>query len=210
MDTPWLTIAELSNHLSISKDDINRLFIIGKLRPAICLPSTRLLLLDNKGTKTGGSTNKHGIFELIGYEKIRWIYPVTGYGDVYCDLYRDRLTLRQHDEFYEIPETFKLSQNKILITNENVKEFESEYGVPRKQAKEAISPNAKAQESLMKMVIAMAIDAYGFDPNDKRSPIPAEIVGHVEELGLSIDVDTVWKWLREGAALLPQDYKESN
>lgn len=64
-------------------------------------------------------------------------------------------------------------------------------------------PNLKAQESLLKMVIAMAVDGYRYDPLQKKSPVPKELAEIVEIQGLNIDVDTVRKWLQEGAALLP-------
>lgn len=69
---------------------------------------------------------------------------------------------------------------------------------PAKQA------NAKEIESLLKLVIAMAIKGYRFDPK-KRSSIPREIVSDVEQVGLSIDEDTVRKWLKQGVELLPPD-----
>lgn len=65
-------------------------------------------------------------------------------------------------------------------------------------------PNPKAQESLLKMTIAMAIDFYGYDPTQKKSPVPKELTDIIERQGMNLDVDTVRKWLREGADLLPR------
>jgi len=65
--------------------------------------------------------------------------------------------------------------------------------------------NPKSIDSLTKMVIAMAIDGYGFDPTEKKSPIPGQITQCVETLGFSIDIDTVRKWLKAGADIIPRD-----
>jgi hypothetical protein len=54
------------------------------------------------------------------------------------------------------------------------------------------------------MVIAMAINGYGYRPAAPKSPVPQKIVTAIETLGLELDVDTVRKWLKEGADLLDQ------
>jgi hypothetical protein len=61
----------------------------------------------------------------------------------------------------------------------------------------------RERESLLKLVIGMAIGGYGFDPKASRSPIPAQIASDLQTGGLSITDDTVRKYLREGAELLP-------
>lgn len=62
----------------------------------------------------------------------------------------------------------------------------------------------KEKETLLKMVIGMAIDGYGYDPSASRSPIPAQISEILVEQGMALDVDTVRKWLKQGADLVPQ------
>ena len=73
----------------------------------------------------------------------------------------------------------------------------------------AVTPNertawAKEKESLLKMVIAMAIRGYGYDPRALKSDVPGEIVNDLAELGISLDGDTVRKHLRAGAELVDQ------
>lgn len=70
-----------------------------------------------------------------------------------------------------------------------------------------IKTNSKEIQSLLKLVIAMAIDGYGYDPKQKKSPTPQEIAEQVEHLGLSINVDTARKWLKKSAELLPSDWQ---
>lgn len=70
---------------------------------------------------------------------------------------------------------------------------------------EAKPMHTKEKETLLKMVIGMAVDVYGYKPDANRSPIPKEISDILTEKGLAIDPDTVRKWLREAAQLLPQN-----
>lgn len=64
--------------------------------------------------------------------------------------------------------------------------------------------NPKARTSLLKLVIGMAAGGYGFDPTDARSEITKDIADDLERQGVPLKRDTILKWLREGAELLPQ------
>jgi hypothetical protein len=44
---------------------------------------------------------------------------------------------------------------------------------------------------------------YGYDPTAARSPQPSAIESDLAGYGLSLDVDTIRKWLKEAAELLP-------
>ena len=65
--------------------------------------------------------------------------------------------------------------------------------------------NPKERESLLKLVIGMAIKGYSYDPNMSRSPTAKKIADDLSEIGLSIDEDTVRKWLKEAAEIVPGD-----
>lgn len=60
-------------------------------------------------------------------------------------------------------------------------------------------------DSLLKLVIAMAIRGYGHRPEAARSEATARIVQDLEALGIPLDPATVRKWLREAAQRLPED-----
>jgi hypothetical protein len=47
----------------------------------------------------------------------------------------------------------------------------------------------------------MAVDCYGYDPTQKKSPIPKEITEAAANADIAITEDTVRKWLKEGASL---------
>jgi len=61
----------------------------------------------------------------------------------------------------------------------------------------------RERESLLKLVIGMAVEGYRYDARIERSPHVAEIASDLENAGVSLDVDTVRKWLRAAAELLP-------
>jgi hypothetical protein len=64
--------------------------------------------------------------------------------------------------------------------------------------------NPKSLHSLLRMVFAMAVDGYGFDPKVGKSPVPKQIADAImEKLGESIEPDTTRAWLQEGAKQFP-------
>jgi hypothetical protein len=70
---------------------------------------------------------------------------------------------------------------------------------------EAKPLSTRERDSLLKLVIGMAVKGYSFQPRAARSHVPSEIAGDLEQLGIRLDVDTVRKYLKEGAELLPPD-----
>jgi hypothetical protein len=63
--------------------------------------------------------------------------------------------------------------------------------------KKPLAAVTKERNTLLKLVIGMAIAAYRYDPTT-RGAIPKEIVGDLDELGIWIDEDTVRTWLKKG------------
>jgi len=62
---------------------------------------------------------------------------------------------------------------------------------------------SREQESLLKLVVGMAVRGYGYDPKAERSPQIPEIASDLALAGISMSDDTVRKWLRAAAELLP-------
>ena len=65
----------------------------------------------------------------------------------------------------------------------------------------------RERDTLLKIIIAAVIDRLGYDPDQKKSPIPKELADTLESFGISLDVDTIRKKLKEAAVLLPADWK---
>lgn len=70
--------------------------------------------------------------------------------------------------------------------------------------------NPKSILSLLKIVIAMAVAGYRYDPRQTKSPIHSEIARDVERVGLSIVDDTTRHWLRRAAEMLPPDWDDAD
>ncbi|MDZ7655710.1 MAG: hypothetical protein U0997_07170 [Sulfurimicrobium sp.] len=74
--------------------------------------------------------------------------------------------------------------------------------------KKADDLSTRERNTLLKIIIGMAVCGYRYDPNDKK---PSEITGekagsiHADlgKLGISVDVDTIRKYLKEAKELLP-------
>jgi hypothetical protein len=65
------------------------------------------------------------------------------------------------------------------------------------------SLGAKERESLLRLVVGMAVAGYRYDPKAERSAQVTEIANDLESVGVPLDADTVRKWLRAAAELLP-------
>lgn len=63
----------------------------------------------------------------------------------------------------------------------------------------------RERETLLKMIIGMAVDFYGYDPKASKSTVPKEISDNLDLLGISVSDDTIRKWLREAAEYLPNE-----
>lgn len=61
--------------------------------------------------------------------------------------------------------------------------------------------NPSERKTMAKLIFTMAVDGYGYDPNQKKSPIPTEIMAAAAKVDIAITEDTVRKWLKEGASL---------
>lgn len=56
------------------------------------------------------------------------------------------------------------------------------------------------RNQLLKMVLGMAIDSYGFDPVAKKNEATKQIADDLAKLGIGIDTDTVRKYLKAAAS----------
>jgi hypothetical protein len=64
----------------------------------------------------------------------------------------------------------------------------------------------RERETLLKLIAAMAVKGYRFDPNMDRNAATADIRGDLELLGFPMDNKTILKWLRAATDLVDKDY----
>ncbi|MTI08704.1 hypothetical protein [Curvivirga aplysinae] len=65
--------------------------------------------------------------------------------------------------------------------------------------------HTREKNTLLKMIIGMAVEQYGYNPKQARSRASSDIVSDLANCGISVDPDTIRKWLKEASDLLPQD-----
>lgn len=63
----------------------------------------------------------------------------------------------------------------------------------------------RERSTMLKMIIAMAIEGYRYDPKAERSAIPSEIESDMNLLGIGINLETIRKHLKSGSALLDDE-----
>jgi hypothetical protein len=71
------------------------------------------------------------------------------------------------------------------------------------------TPTARERESMLKLIIGMAVQGYRYDPKAKRNDSVRDIANDLENCGVSLSDDTVRKYLAEGAELVqPKESRE--
>jgi hypothetical protein len=63
--------------------------------------------------------------------------------------------------------------------------------------------HGKERESVLRLIIGMAVAGYGYDPRATRSKEVSEIASDLTRAGVPLTDDTVRKWLKAAAELLP-------
>jgi hypothetical protein len=66
----------------------------------------------------------------------------------------------------------------------------------------------RERDSLLKLVLGMAIRGYGYDPKAGRSGTAREIASDLQVSGLALDDDTIRKYLTEAKELLPPETEQ--
>lgn len=84
-------------------------------------------------------------------------------------------------------------------------ELQTEVAVLTARVEELKAPQAPSEaplgtrerETMLKIIIGMAIDGYGYQPNAARSPIPGQLSGLLLTHGIEVSDDTIRKYLNE-------------
>lgn len=79
-------------------------------------------------------------------------------------------------------------------------------GGEEKKSKDDKELSSRERNTLLKMIIGMAVEQYGYNPEAKKSDATQNIISDLEQCGLGLDANTVRKKLKEASELLPQDY----
>lgn len=89
---------------------------------------------------------------------------------------------------------------ELVVRTTALAKLLTSVGSPQASADKEFS--TKERETMLKLVIAMAVDGYGHDPAASKSNVPREIVDAVDRLGMSVSDDTVRKYLKLAADIV--------
>ncbi|MCB1782855.1 MAG: hypothetical protein KDI13_02575 [Alphaproteobacteria bacterium] len=97
-------------------------------------------------------------------------------------------------------------ENKVASPEpENAKPANKEKELLGKQKTTEKSLGTRERDTVLKMIIGMAIGGYSYDPKASKSPTAKEISDDLLRQGISVSDDTIRKWLKEAAEILPPD-----
>lgn len=121
-----------------------------------------------------------------------------------CQLYIRKLEEENRNLPYEDPAHFApvytLPDDCVLVVRtQSLIDLQERFSSEKFSQDRPLGPTER--RSLLKMILAMAVDGYGYDSDASKSPLPQEIVTAAAKNDHSINVDTVRKWLKEAASL---------
>lgn len=110
--------------------------------------------------------------------------------------------LKKYDPNIE-KEISSFNMDDFLSMYGRVRELEAKLCDPPDSPKEKLL-STRERETLLKLIIGMAVDGYGYDPFATRSPLAKELSEIFSLQGIPISDDTVRKWLQEAAQVFPK------
>lgn len=85
----------------------------------------------------------------------------------------------------------------VAAVLQELKKMEARLEVAQDEKHANRALGTKERTSLMAIIAAMAIRGYGYDPLAKKNTATKDIADDIAELGLSLDVDTVRKYISD-------------
>lgn len=102
------------------------------------------------------------------------------------------------------------SDSVLVVRTQALREFEqflSEYDVEKDLTACKSALTETERNTMLKLILGMAMDTYGYAPNALRNNATGENNGSIkaslERIGINIDADTIRKYLNEAKSLLP-------
>ena len=132
-----------------------------------------------------------------------WISLYDEQARVFADLKRryDRIKA-QYNENQSLLIAKEMETAKLLKDNDTLRERLAELEIAVQAVKEK-PLLTKERQTALKLIIGLVVGVYGRDSWKKGSSIVSDITDDLARDGLKLDPDTVRKWLREAAEVLP-------
>jgi hypothetical protein len=129
-----------------------------------------------------------------------------------------RFLLQRYDLFFRVFPSAPMGKGPMSMVRfyEWVKEVELDIhpefrmalsrrfdGTVRSTSTAEATPSEKL--SLLKMIAAMAIEQYGYDPSAQKNDAVKALCDDLDGLGIGLDPKTIRKWLKEACALIDSE-----
>ncbi len=135
-------------------------------------------------------------------------------GNIYADYMEDRMKvlnaavdaigLAEYRVKHNIREEFDSSQSeKVFLLEKQVQDLEEQLVAIKQNDTPKTELKTRERDTLLKLVIGMAVEQYGYNPSSGRNDATANIQNDLALCGLSMHVDTILAKLREASDLLP-------
>jgi len=125
-----------------------------------------------------------------GGESGDWCGPLVIGGDgTIWELYEEN----KKSDFFHFPK-----KDEIVIKSEDLAVFEAQFLEQPADKKPLLNTE---RNTLLKLVIGMAIKGYSHDPTASKSKAPKEIADDLLSLGIDVSDDTVRKYLKQAATI---------
>jgi hypothetical protein len=108
----------------------------------------------------------------------------------------------------EFSNTIEQYKNQISLIEESSRNSMDNTSDIQKISSPETGLKTRERDSLLKMVIGMAVKGYAYKPNANRNNAVSEIADDLQKLGISLDPDTVRRYLNEARNLLPPSETE--
>ncbi len=222
----YLTFAELMTKWQISENDLRHAIICGALKPCIRLNGRH----ENHDWEdvsddeivafpmtVNGRTPK---VTPNGWQYLQDAEQTTPFDCQFRWVSHERDPIKMdysnpNRTWFQLDPEVKLKDvmEKGVFLNEEIKKYETDNpllggGGESSPIEKPLS--SRERESLLKLVIGMAIRGYSYDPVALKSAASKEITDDLASLGISIDTDTVRKYLKVAAnTVLPAKPRQS-
>ena len=148
-------------------------------------------------TQTGGDLISLDGFFLEGDDGRIW-QPQESFGGEYIKRLNEDKAARLYDVCRYFPSNKWPDLNEVGFPRVEIEKFEARFLPNRPDA-----VGARERQTLYKIIIGMAVDAYGYAPSSMRSPFPKELEGILDRLGVPVSDDTIRKKIAEASEFLP-------
>ncbi|CAM3721117.1 hypothetical protein [Bordetella tumulicola] len=111
------------------------------------------------------------------------------------DAYAEKLLSTKHASFW---------RNDIKKWLKEIDWKEARYFASSARKLQESPIGTRERETMLKLIIGMAIKGYDYDPNAKKNEATGQIAASLQGIGLPVSDETIRKYLKEAAELLPR------